>query len=121
MVQYVLSDCVTLAVDLGKHQLGRFGKYCSLLFHAIAILNYRARSNIFLPTISGDLFISMDSLACRKSTKIRKIAHRIDLERKFFSLVHVYFVNHVKIHLSVLGIKFIGLFWLDKLKIINRR
>ena len=85
LVQYVLGNCAAFSVDVWEHQLGRFGK---LFAHTCSVWFLDRVWHEWSISAPLDqclyIFVSINWLTCRKSTKIRKIVHSIGPERKFF-------------------------------------
>ena len=94
LVQYVLGNCAAFSVDVWKHQLGRFGKlfaHPSLVWFLDRIW-YEWSISALLDQLLY-IFVSINWLTCRKSTKIRKIVHSIGPERKSFRFLALFILS----------------------------
>ena len=94
LVQYVLGNCAAFSVDVWKHQLGRFGKlfaHPSLVWFLDRIW-YEWSISALLDQLLY-IFVSINWLTCRKSTKIRKIVHSIGPERKSFLFLALFILS----------------------------
>ena len=99
--QYVLGNCAAFSVDVWEHQLGRFGNlfaHPSLVWFLDRIWHEWSISALLDQCLY--IFVSINWLTCRKSTKIRKIVHSIGPERKSFLFLALFILSILSRHSS---------------------